>query len=189
MMSTQEFRPVNANEKSSVNNIQNCHKELTKLKTQVKPKEYQCIAMDGYIIFEGNYHPDAIVTYKTPRKEVDYEIDKFPKGLQEEVQKLQIKHNLTKKQIKELNKNVNDLNCKEMDLNKQLELLRNKAKQIKHEENKQKQLDHFYKSFNKFYECLSSELASYDPETKSEIRKKLFKLVQLIEDIIEKYLN
>lgn len=188
-MSTQEFRPVNANEKSGINNIQSCHKELTKLKTQVKPKEYQCIAMDGYIIFEGNYHPNAIVKYKIPRKEVDYEIDKFPNELQEEVQKLQDELNLTKKQIKELNKNVKDLNCKETNFYKQLELLRNKAIQIKYEKSKQKQLDHFYKFFDKFYECLSSELASYDPETKSEIRKKLIKLVQLIEDVIEKYLN
>lgn len=75
-----------------------------------------------------------------------------------------------------------------MNFDKQLELLRNKAKQIKYEENKQKQLDHFNKSFVKFYECLSSEF-SYDPETKSEIKKKLIKLIQLIENVIEKYLN
>jgi len=189
MMKTQEFRPVNANEKSSVNNIQSCHKELTKLKTQVKPKEYQCIAMDGYIIFEGNYHPDAIVTYKTPRKEIDYQLDKFPKELQEEIQKLQDELNLTKKQIKELSKTVKSFNHKIIDLDKKIEIIRNKAKCLKEEDNKQKQLDYFEKSYTKFYECLSGDLASFDSETKNEIRIKLIKLVQLIEDIIEKYLN
>ncbi|WP_352419473.1 hypothetical protein [Proteiniborus sp.] len=69
MMTTQEFRLVDAKEKSGVENLQSCHKEITKVVTQVNLEGHQCISMDGYIIFQGNYHPDGIVTYKIPRKD------------------------------------------------------------------------------------------------------------------------
>lgn len=189
MMTTQEFRPINVKEKSGIDNLQSCHNEITKVKTQVNPKDYQCIAMDGYIIFEGNYHPNGIVTYKIPRKDTDYEIDKFPEEYQEEVQKLQKELNLTKSQVKELHKIVKSLNANIDSLEKRLEILRKNAKQLKNNEALKKQLDHFYKYYGKFSECLSSDLASCDLETKNEIKKELTKLIHLIEDVIDKYLN
>lgn len=189
IMTKQEFRPVNAKEKSGIDNLQSCCKEIQKLKTQVNPKDYQCIAIDEFIIFPGTYHPQGIVEYKTPRKRVDYEIGKFPEGLQEEVQKLQIEHNLTKKQIKELQKTVKYFNIQIDNIEKKLELLRNKAFQIKDQENTQKQINNFFKFYKKFSECLTNDLASYEPETKNEIREALTKLIHLIEDVIEKYLS
>jgi chromosome segregation ATPase len=183
------FKPVNASEKPGVDNLKSCHKEITKLRAKVNPRDYQCIAIDDYIIIEGNYHPDGVVTYKIPRKKVDYKIDKFPKDFQEQVKSLQEEFHLTKKQVKELLNTVTSLNNKIDDLSKKLEILRDKAKQIKDEDNKQKYLDSFYKSYDKFYESLSSELSNYNSETKTEIKERLIQLVHLIEDTIEKCLN
>ena len=45
------------------------------------------------------------------------------------------------------------------------------------DENKKKQIDHFFKSLGKFSECLTSDLASYDFETKNKIKKELKKLI------------
>jgi len=189
MITTQEYRPVDAKEKSRVENLQSCHKEITKVITQVNPKDHQCIAMDGYIIFQGNYHPDGIVTYKIPRKDTDYEFDKFPEEYQEEVQKLQKELNLTKKQVNELHKTVKSLNVQINDLEKRLEILRSNANQIKNNKNTEKHINNFFKTYEKFSECLTSDLASYDRETKNKIKKELIKLIHLIEEVIEKHLN
>lgn len=189
MMTTQEFRPIDAKEKSGIENLQSCYEEIKKLIAQVNPKDHQCIAMDKFIIFEGDYHPDGIVNYKTPSKKVDYEFDKFPEEYQEEVQKLQKDLNLTKKQVNELHKTVKSLNVQINDLEKRLEILRNNAKQIKDNKNMEKQINNFFKTYEKFSECLTSDLASYDPETKNKIKNELTKLIHLIEEVIEKYLN
>lgn len=189
MMTLQEFRPINVKDKSGIDNLQNCCKEITKVKTQLNPKDHQCIAMDGYIIFEGDYHPDGIVTYKVPRKDIDYEIDKFPEEYQEEVQKLQKDLNLTKMEVKELLKKVKYLNVQIDNLEKRLEILRNNAKQLKNNKDMKKQIVHFYNSYSKFSECLTSDLANCDPETKNKIKKELVKLIHLIEDVIAKHLN
>ncbi len=127
MMTTQEFRPVDAKEKPGVENFQSCTEEITKVITQVSPKDYQCIAMDGYIIFQGNYHPDGIVTYKIPRKGTDYEFDKFPKEYREDVQNLQKVFNLTKKQIAGLYKTVKSIDIHIINLEKRHELIRKNA--------------------------------------------------------------
>lgn len=189
MITTQVFRPINANEKLGIDNLQSLDKELSKIKTQVNPKDYQCIAAGGYIIIECKYHPDGKVTYKTPRKKVDYEFDKFPKEYQKEVKKLQSELNLTKKQVKNLYKIVKSFNIQINNLEKRLELLRNNAKQLKNEENMKKHINNFYKSYEKFSEYLTSDLASYDSDTKNEIKKELIKLIRLIEDVIDKYLS
>lgn len=189
MMTTQEFRPVDAKEKSGVENLQSCNQEITKVMTQVNPKDYQCVAMGEYIIFQGNYHPDGIVTYKVPRKNTDYEFDKFPEEYQEEVQKLQKDLNLTKKQVTGLYKTVKSLDNQVNSLEKRLKIIRNNAFQLKNDENKKKQIDNFFKSLGKFSECLTSNLDSYDPETKNKIKKELTKLIHIIEDVIEKHLN
>jgi len=166
MMTTQEFRPIDAKEKSGVQNLQSCNEEITKVITQVNPKDYQCISMGEYIIFQGDYHPDGIVTYKVPRKGTDYEFDKFPEEYQEEVQKLQKNLNLTKKQVNGLYKTVKPLDNQVNSLEKRLEIIRNKASQLKNDENKKKQIDNFFKSLGKFSECLTRELDSYDPKLK-----------------------
>ncbi len=188
-MRIQKFRPVDAKEKSGIENLQNCHKEIRKLITEVNPKDHQCIAMDGYIIFQGNYHPDGIVTYKTPRKDTDYEFDKFPKEYQEEVQKLQKELNLTKKQVAGLYKTVKSFDTQINDLEKRHELLRKNAEQLKNNENKKKYINNFYRAYEKFAEYLTSDLASYEPETKNEIKKELTKLTHLIEDVMKKHLT
>lgn len=185
MMTTQEFRLINA---EGIENLQSCTKEITKVLTQVNPKDYQCIAMDSYIIFQGNYHPDGIVTYKIPRKDTNYEFDKFPKEYQEEVQKLQKELNLTKKQVNELHKSFKSINVQINNLENGLKILRNNAKQIKINKNMENQINNFFKTYEKFSECLTSDLALYDPETKKIIKTELTKLIHLIE-VIGKSLN
>ncbi len=81
MMTTQEFRPVDAKEKFGVENLQSCNEEITKVITQVNPKDYQCVAMGEYIIFKGKYYHDAIVNYKVPSEDTDYEFHKFPEDI------------------------------------------------------------------------------------------------------------
>lgn len=189
MMTRQEFRPVDAKEKSVVKNLQSCHEEITKVIIQVNPEDHQCISMDGYIVFPGNYHPDGIVTYKVPRKDTDYGFDKFPEEYQEEIQKLQKELNLTKKQVAGLYKIVKTFDIKINNLEKKLDLLRTNAKQLKNNEKKKKYVNNFYKAYEKFTEYLTSDLASFEPETKNEIKKELIKLIHLIEDVIEKHLT
>jgi hypothetical protein len=184
MLLKQEFRLVNAYDKLKLENAQRYQEQLLELKTEVKPKDYQGIAMDGYIIFEGDYNPNAIVTYKVPRK-IDYEFDKFPKEIREDVQRLQAEYNLTKKQLKELHRKIQELDLK---LDKQNKALIKLVNGIKEKEKNDKKLENFDKLYSKFFESLSSDLTSYDLETKLEIKKKLIKLVQLIEDTINNYL-
>ena len=188
-MTTQEFRPVNAKEKAGINNLRRCNDEITKVKAQVNLNKHQCIAIDGYIIFESDYHPDGIVTYKTPRKETNYEIDKFPEEYQEEVQKLQKELDLTKIQVKELYKTVKSFNIHIASLEVRLDLLRSNAKEIKSNNNMEKHIINFFKTYENFSECLTSDLAYCDPEMKTKIKIELNKLVQLLEEEIEKYLN
>lgn len=97
--------------------------------------------------------------------------------------------NLTKKQVTGLYKTVKSLDNQVNSLEKRLEIIRNKAFQLKNDENNKKQIDNFFKSLGKFSECLTSDLDSYDPETKNKIKKELTKLIHVIEDLIEKYLN
>ncbi|MDF2700801.1 MAG: hypothetical protein K0Q49_2364 [Haloplasmataceae bacterium] len=184
MVSKQEFKLVNAYDKLKVENAQRYQEQLLKLKTEVKPKDYQGIAMDGYIIFEGDYNPNAIVTYKVPRK-IDYEFDKFPMEIREEIQRLQAEYNLTKKQLKVLRSQIQELNLK---LDKHNKTLIKIINGIKEKEKNDKKLEYFDKLYSKFFESLSDDLALYDLETKLEIKKKLIKLVQLIEDTIKNYL-
>jgi predicted RNase H-like nuclease (RuvC/YqgF family) len=145
--------------------------------------------VDGYVIFKSEYHPDAIVIYKTPRKKTDYEIDKFPEEYQEEVQKLQKELNLTKKQVNELHKTIKSFNMQIISLEKRLKILRNNAKELKDSANKKKFINNFFNTYEKFTECLTSDLASCDLETKDIIKKELNKLIHLKKDVIEKYLT
>lgn len=189
-MTTQEYRPVDVKIKlGNDNNLQTCHKEITELITKVSPEVHQCIAMDEYIIFQGNYHPDGIVVYKIPRKATDYELDKFPEEYREEVQKLQKDLNLTKKQVKELYNKVKTFDMQIYTIEKRLEILRDFAKQLKKDRDMQKQINLFFKSLRKFSECLTSNLAVYDPETKLLIKEELIKLIYIINEKTEKYLD
>lgn len=70
-----------------------------------------------------------------------------------------------------------------------MELLRKNAEQLKNNENKKKYINNFYKAYGKFTEYLTSNLASYEPKTKNEIKKELTKLIHLIEDVIKNYLT
>ena len=136
MITTQEFRPVDAKEKPGVENLQSCNEEITKAITQASLKNFQCIATGEYIAFQGNYHPDGIVTYKIPRKKTNHGIDKFPKEYQEEVQRLQEEYKLTKKLVTDLYKIVISLDVQTKGLERILEEIRNEASKLKDAVNK-----------------------------------------------------
>ena len=97
---------------------------------------------------------------------------------------------MTIKQMNELRKTLENYNFKIMDLEKQIILINDEAKKIKNKEDKTKQINEFYNSYEKFYDCLNSQICEFDSETKDEIKTKLNNLVQLVEeDIIENYLK
>lgn len=75
-----------------------------------------------------------------------------------------------------------------LDFEQQIKVLENTAENISNEENKQKQIENFNKIYSNFYECLTNQLASYNTETKNEIRVKLNNLLQIIDETINKYL-
>lgn len=187
-MKTQEYRLVDAKNKVEADNVQRLEEQIKGVKKIINPKDYQCIAMNGHIFFEGAFHPDAIVVFKIPRPPVDYGISTYPRHLQEEMQKIQRELNLTKDQVKEVRKSFEKIDLKITEFENQCKHLRNIANQIKEENEKEKLVNNFNKRYSSFHECLTSKLITLDNEAKDDIRNKLDMLVQLIDEVKQNYL-
>lgn len=187
-MKALEYRVVDAKVKLEADNIQKIEEQIEGVKKIINPQQYQCIAMDGHIILEGAFHPDAIIIYKTPRPPVDYGINKYPKHLQEEMQKIQNELNLTKGQVEKLRKSIAEIDLKVMELESQQKFLRDNASKIKENDEKEKMINNFNKRYSSFHECLISNLETLDSQVKNDVRKSLDILVQIIGEVKQKYL-
>lgn len=187
-MKTQEFRIINANDKLKVDNLRTLETQIQDVTEKVNPKEYQGISVNNkHIIIEGEFDPDAIVTYKVPRK-INYEFEKFPKDLQPEIEQLKIEYKLTKKQIKKIYKTLTQYNLKLIELEEQLNLLLSITTSVKKESDLEKELRDFDNKYSSFHQCLSSKLGTYNTEIKEEIKRKLTNLIKIIDDTIKNYL-
>jgi len=144
--------------------------------------------MNGHIILEGGFHPDAIIIYKTPRTPIDYGINKYPKHLQEEMQKIQNELKLTKGQVEKLRKSIVGMDLKVTELENQYKYLRDNANKIKENDEKEKLMNNFNKRYSSFHECLISNLKTLDNQVKDDVRKSLDILVQIIDEVKQKYL-
>jgi len=185
-----DYRFVNANEKLEPYEIKNFQEQFNKYNQQVKPKDYQVMIIGDIVTFKYNYNPDTIISVKTPRKKTNQKIDKDSSQPQQEAfLRIQKDFKLTKKQIRELTKTLDKYNNKIMDLEKQIELYENEATKIKMRDDKFSKITEFYKSYDKFNECLTSQIYEFDSETKEDIKIKLNNLVLLEEDIITNYLK
>lgn len=188
-MNVTDFRFIDAKTKLDPDGSQVLEKGLQILKKEVKPKNYQAMAFNGSIIFEAIYHPDATLSYKIPRKKVNYNFENFPEHLQPEIQKLQEELKLTKVQIQKVLKICNDPNVRAMDTDKQKHIMRNTVTFINKESAKEAYIRNFYRAYSSFNECLTSELKTFDIETKNLIIIKLNNLVDIIDDVIKEYLT
>ena len=189
MYKNQEFKLINATDKLDKETLDNYKINIDKIKNEIKPSKHQAISLDGKIIIEGDFHQDGTVTYKIPKKEVNYEINKFPVEYQEKIEQLRIEYNLTKKEINELNKSIKNINLKQLKIEdqlKSLEELVQKNKSVKKVQNKLKLFD---KKYTLFWDCLTSELGTLNLEDKIYIKQKLEKLICLIQETIDKYLK
>ena len=187
-MKTQEYRLVDAKVKVEADNIQEFEEHIERVKKIINPKDYQCIAMNGHIILEGPFHPDAIIVYKTPRPPIDYGINIYPKHLQEEMQKIQHELNLTKDQVKKVRTSIEKMDVKVTELESQCKHLRDTAIKIKEENEKGKLLDNFNKKYSSFHECLISKLGNLDIEAKDDIKRKFDSLIEIMDETKQKYL-
>jgi len=183
-----EYKLINANKSLDTSNIKSLDEQINVVKERVNPNVSQCIAINGRIILEGEYHPDAIITYKVPRKTVDYGIDKFPEHLHYLIKELQVKFKLTKVHIKDLKKTIDALDLTIIEIEKQFEIIRNEAMELKKESDIIKIINNFERRYSDFNDCLISNLEMLDHITKDEVRKKLNILAHVIDDTIEKYL-
>lgn len=183
------YKLVDGREKAGERNVKNFNKQVTELKEKVKPKGYQCISMDGHIIIEGKFDPDAIIEYRVPRKPVDYGIDRFPGNLQEEMNKLKNELNLTKEQVREVSRTLKKLDLKVIDLEKQHEIMREKARALKAEADLEKHINDFNKRYLLFFECLNSTLGLFNKDTKEEIKIKLDNMVEVINNVQQAYIS
>lgn len=190
-MSKLEYRVINANEKVEDIIIQNFNKQYRKIEKQVKPKDYQCIAINDIVAIKCTYDKDTIITVKTSRKKSVTGVDTYPEHIKEIFEKIKKKYKLNKKQflevVKILDKDFDDL---ETDIEKIEDLLINESTKIKIRDSKLSQINAFYNSYDKFNDCLTSELSEFDSETKDDIKIKLNNLIQLVEeDILKNYLK
>lgn len=188
-MNSKEYRVIDAKNKLESKDFDILDKGLQGLKEEVKPKSYQAVAFNGNVIFEAEYHPDAILSYKVPRIKTNYNFEKFPEQLQHEIQKLQEELELTKVQIKEILKNYTVLNLKVTGIDRQIQFITNTANTIKKESDKEREIKKFNKRYSAFNECLTGQLHTFDTETKNQIVIKLNNLVQIIDDIVKSYLT
>lgn len=187
-MKTHEYRLIDGEGKLEANKISNFEKQFKELKEKVNPKNHQCIAMNGYIILEGEFHQDGILLYKTPKKKVDYGIDNLPDHLKEELRKQQNELGLTKEHVNKIKRELNKVELKVMEIDKQMEFIKTTAYKLKENSNKEKQIKKFNSKYSSFNECLTSQLNTFDNETKNDFRKKLEAMIEVINDVMRSYL-
>lgn len=182
-----EFRLVNANEKLESFEIQSFQKLYEKLEKQVIPKNYQCMIISDIAIFKCTYNPDKIITIKALSKKVVTGKDEYSDQVKNIIKKIKKQYELDKKQLNKVVENFSK-NCDnaESDLERIEKLLNDDAKEVKTRD----EIIEFYKSYEKFNECLSSQISEFDSETKDDIKIKLNHLVQFVEeDILNNYLK
>lgn len=187
-MTTQEYRPVIAQEKINPDEVQKLENQLEDVQEKVNPKESQCIMLSNYCIIQGKFKRDTIITCKTPKEPIDYGIDTFPEHLKETMQKLQYDLKLNKKQIDEVKKSLKKLDLNVTEIEDQYKHLLNAAQKARERNEKQRILNSFNTRYSSFNECLISNLATLDDKDKIYVRKKLDTLVLVFDDVKQNYL-
>lgn len=179
-----DFRPVNAVNKLPSEKVEQSKTFINDVHQNAELEIHQCLNFDNYLIVkcDTDIKSDTIVSIKNPRKFKDIS-EEFAKEFRSTIRKIKQKLKLTNKQIRELKRELNKSEVKQMELTNQIKHIEGMAKAKKKQSNLEKVYRNYMKRYQAFSESLNNDILKLEVQHKEDIKVTL----QKIEKVIQEY--